>query len=225
MAASSWTLASALRSDRLVYRHINHTPEDKEFLFETLLADPTIQAMAGRDIVHPASRKEVDDLMGELEKACLFAAFICLPPAAAASPGDVTVGQVAGAGKAADAPTPIGFICMSGDLRPLRMHTRDCEVGISLVGPQQNKGYGAEAINWALDWAFRSADMRRVTIVCFGFNERAVYLYKKLGFVEEGRKRARVYHNLRWYDEINLGMLRSEWVALRGLEGEDIAAN
>lgn len=243
--SSSWTLASALRSDRLVYRHINNTPEDKDFLFETLMADSTIQAMAGRDMIHPASRKSVDELMNDLEKWCLFSAFICLPPPAVA-PEDVTAGQIAGTvtaaganngegngigdgdgdgsskgAKADAAPTPIGFISMSTDMRPLRMHIRDCEVGISLVGPQQNKGYGSEAINWALDWAFRSANMRRVSIVCFGYNERAEYLYKKLGFVEEGRKRARVYHNLKWYDEINLGMLRKEWKELRGVaEGE-----
>jgi RimJ/RimL family protein N-acetyltransferase len=69
-----------------------------------------------------------------------------------------------------------------------------------------------------LDWAFRHGGLHRVGIQTFGFNERAQHLYKKLGFVEEGRSREAVWHDRKWHDMVDLGMLESEWMALRGLE-------
>jgi len=44
-----------------------------------------------------------------------------------------------------------------------------------------------------------------------------VHLYKRMGFVEEGRIRESVWLDRKWYDEVHLGILESEWEALRGL--------
>ena len=83
---------------------------------------------------------------------------------------------------------------------------------------QREQGYGAEAISWAVDWAFKFANVHKVEISTSSYNERASHLYQKLGFSLEGRKREVIYVNRKYYDEIEFGMLESEWKRLRGLE-------
>jgi len=85
-----------------------------------------------------------------------------------------------------------------------------------LIGREQ--GYGAEAISWAVDWAFKFANVHKVEIQASSYNERARHLYQKLGFSLEGKKREVIYIDRKYYDVIEFGMLESEWKRLRGLE-------
>jgi len=85
-----------------------------------------------------------------------------------------------------------------------------------LIGYEQ--GYGAEAISWAVDWAFKFANVHKVEIQASSYNERARHLYQKLGFNLEGNKREVVYFDRKYYDVIEFGMLESEWKILRGLD-------
>jgi RimJ/RimL family protein N-acetyltransferase len=57
-----------------------------------------------------------------------------------------------------------------------------------------------------------------VEISASSFNERAIYLYQKLGFNLEGRKREVIYVNRKYHDLVQFGMLESEWKESRGLE-------
>ncbi len=81
---------------------------------------------------------------------------------------------------------------------------------------QTPKGYGSEAINWAVDWAFNYANVHKVEIGTASYNERAAHLYERLGFKFEGRKREVIFMNRRWYDLVEFGMLEHEWAELRG---------
>jgi len=85
-----------------------------------------------------------------------------------------------------------------------------------LISPEQ--GYGAEAISWAVDWAFKFANVHKVEIQTSSYNERASHLYQKLGFRLEGKKRETIYINRKYYDLIEFGILESEWKSLRGLD-------
>jgi RimJ/RimL family protein N-acetyltransferase len=69
-----------------------------------------------------------------------------------------------------------------------------------------------------VDWAFKFANVHKVEISTASYNERAAHLYEKIGFTLEGRKREVAYVNCKYYDLIQFGMLKSEWVKLRGLE-------
>ena len=89
-----------------------------------------------------------------------------------------------------------------------------------MAAPYQNKGYGAEAINWALDWAFRFGGFHRVEISTVSYNERAMHRYTRLGFVEEGRRREAYWYDRKWYDVVSYSMLEGEWTALRELAWE-----
>lgn len=86
--------------------------------------------------------------------------------------------------------------------------------GIGIGDPAYvGKGYGREAIELLLDWAFRIQNWRRVWLDVSANNERAIRAYRALGFVEEGRQRQQVYTNGGYVDLIVMGLLRHEWEA------------
>jgi len=84
-------------------------------------------------------------------------------------------------------------------------------MSIQICREEQRKGYGSEAIKWALEWGFLAGGLHRVSIGCFSFNEGARRLYERLGFVVEGRTREVVWKNGGWHDSIEMGMLEGEW--------------
>ena len=98
---------------------------------------------------------------------------------------------------------------------PAAYQHRNVTLGIMIASGYRGQGYGTEAINWTLDWAFTYGAQHRVSLSCFGFNERALRLYDRLGFVREGLQRERCRFGREWYDEIFFGMLESDWESVR----------
>jgi ribosomal protein S18 acetylase RimI-like enzyme len=58
-----------------------------------------------------------------------------------------------------------------------------------------------------------SVCLRRLGV--FAFNERAVRLYERIGFVREGVNREAYYYDYKWHDRILLAILQEEWIALK----------
>ncbi|KAL1592160.1 hypothetical protein SLS59_009816 [Nothophoma quercina] len=110
--------------------------------------------------------------------------------------------------------TAIGEIHLSR-LPPNTTHHRWTEIGIDILPNFQGRGYGREAIEWALDYAFRRAGLHRVRIRAFGWNTGALRLYEKIGFKLEGRERESLWHEGRWWDGVEFGMLEGEWWAMQ----------
>lgn len=77
------------------------------------------------------------------------------------------------------------------------------------------RGYGTEATRLMLDHAFSTMGLHRVSLAVFSFNERAIRSYEKVGFVVEGRAREAIFRDGRFWDEISMSMLASEWRALQ----------
>jgi len=98
---------------------------------------------------------------------------------------------------------------------PSFQHHRTATLAIRVISACRGQGYGTEAINWALDWALIYGAQHRVSLYCFSFDERASRLYGKLGFVKEDIRRECVNFARKWYDELNYGMLDSEWEKLK----------
>jgi len=74
-------------------------------------------------------------------------------------------------------------------------------------------GYGTEATKLMLDHAFHTLGLHRIALTVFAFNERAVRSYKSVGFVVEGRAREAIWREGRWWDEIAMSVLNSDWAA------------
>ena len=62
-----------------------------------------------------------------------------------------------------------------------------------------------------LGWGFRHANLHRIELGAFGWNTGAIRLYERLGFVPESRKREHLWHDGKYHDLVELGMLESEW--------------
>lgn len=73
------------------------------------------------------------------------------------------------------------------------------------------KGYGKKVVQFMLRYAFHVLKLNRVELDVFSFNKRAIHMYKKAGFKIEGKKKQKVFWNGKFYDEIEMGLLKSEW--------------
>ncbi|THU84926.1 acyl-CoA N-acyltransferase [Dendrothele bispora CBS 962.96] len=99
------------------------------------------------------------------------------------------------------------------DLGTMNPKNRDVYFGIMLVPEHWNKGYGTEVTKWMVDHAFHWLAMHRVSLEVYETNETAIDLYKRVGFVEEGRRRKSNWIDGRWTDVISMGILEDEWRA------------
>src|SRR6056297_1966395 len=77
-----------------------------------------------------------------------------------------------------------------------------------------SKGIGTEAMQLMMDFGFNNLRLNRIELSCWDYNERAINLYKKLGFTEEGRKRKNRFFDGEYHDEVFFGILREEWQEL-----------
>lgn len=107
----------------------------------------------------------------------------------------------------------VGYINLAApDLR-----SRNVTMGLVIMKPEnRSSGYGGEAIRLITDFAFLELNMHRVYLGAFAFNKGAAGLYEHLGFRPEGRNRAFVYRNGRYYDGLAFGITRESWLAHRG---------
>lgn len=77
------------------------------------------------------------------------------------------------------------------------------------------KGYGEEGMKLLLDYAFYEMNLHRVSLKVFSFNERAIQLYYKLGFKQEGSSRESLFRDGKWHDMVHMGLLQQEYFERR----------
>lgn len=61
-------------------------------------------------------------------------------------------------------------------------------LGMMVAPSRRGMGIGSAMVEYAIAWA-RRHDYEKIHLQVFSSNERALALYRKLGFVEEGRRR------------------------------------
>lgn len=98
---------------------------------------------------------------------------------------------------------------------------QNCWLSIG-IGERANwgQGYGREAVELTLRYAFNELNMHRVQLTVFSYNERAIALYEGLGFTREGIYREHLHRDGRHYDMYLYGLLRSEWEKHLGIGGK-----
>ena len=74
-----------------------------------------------------------------------------------------------------------------------------------------DQGYGSEAINLLLSWAFDTLGFHRIAIGVVGFNRRALHFYKKNGFKKEGVWREGYHYDGRYHDFVMMSILEEEF--------------
>ena len=79
----------------------------------------------------------------------------------------------------------------------------------------RRKGYGSQALSMLLYYCFRELNLYRVTAVVPAYNEGAIRLFQKFGFMEEIRRRKAMHRDGEFWDLVSFGLLNSEWQAQR----------
>jgi len=156
-------------------------------------------AQSNTALLRPATKAWSKTFRTIISEKCLLGVIISLKPSSSSGSDEPAV--------------PIGYLLLSSNSDVEERQHRNAELGLEIRTQYQGKGYGTEAIRWALNWAFQTAGLHRVAVTCFAWNEGAEKLYKKLGFVREGRKREAFWFDGEWRDLLEFGMLEGEWRA------------
>ncbi|MBQ4815581.1 GNAT family N-acetyltransferase [Bacillus pumilus] len=81
----------------------------------------------------------------------------------------------------------IGFIAFeNGSNRKRTAHAGSC--GLMVHKNFRGLGVGEMLLTALLDWAEKNPSIEKVSLAVFSTNQKAISLYKKMGFREEGRK-------------------------------------
>jgi RimJ/RimL family protein N-acetyltransferase len=84
-----------------------------------------------------------------------------------------------------------------------------------IVVHQRDAGHGQSVLALLLHRLFVEMKAHRVWLDVIDTNERAMHVYRKLGFIQEGRFRSAVLRKGEWRDLVIFGLLADEYAAQR----------
>lgn len=106
---------------------------------------------------------------------------------------------------------------MVGEINVQLTDPRNGTFSIGIGLPERTtwgKGYAKEAMLLIMRFMFHERRYQKCNIGVYAFNQRAIGLYRRLGFIEEGRIRRAVFTNSSFHDELLLGLTVEEFDAL-----------
>jgi RimJ/RimL family protein N-acetyltransferase len=197
-------------SERLIYRAFEPSTDDK--FLHSLYTDPDVFINAINLLPRPWGTEEMAEARKSMMSGALMWVTILKIPESKPVPIE-NGSKAAGDNKAVEkpAPVPVGLFSLRDPPMPNLTHHRSTVMGITIAKEHHGHGYGPEAIRWGVDWAFRMAGMHRVGLQVYEYNAKAYKLYKRLGFIEEGREREGCWYDGKWWDVISMGVLAHEW--------------
>jgi diamine N-acetyltransferase len=84
-------------------------------------------------------------------------------------------------------------------------------IGILLAPEHRGCGYGQQAMELMIDIGFKQLRLNKIYLTTREFNERAVKLYIKLGFVVEGKLRKHAFIDGKYHDTFFMSLLSEEY--------------
>jgi RimJ/RimL family protein N-acetyltransferase len=90
----------------------------------------------------------------------------------------------------------------------MEIYQHRAEFGITVHDDYQNQGLGTILTQYMIDIA-RSLGLKKVDLMVVAHNERAINVYKKLGYKKEGHLRMNHYNNILgdYCDEYKMGLI------------------
>ncbi|KZX12885.1 GNAT family N-acetyltransferase [Methanobrevibacter curvatus] len=83
--------------------------------------------------------------------------------------------------------------------------------GLLLDKSYQDQGYGKESSNLLLEYAFNILNLNNVMLYAIDFNQKAIEMYKNIGFKIIGKRREAYPINNEVYDEVYMDILKTEF--------------
>ncbi|WP_406389745.1 GNAT family N-acetyltransferase [Streptomyces sp. NBC_00887] len=88
------------------------------------------------------------------------------------------------------------------------------KTGIEISRDHRGKGYAAEATELVLTYMFAEQRHHKCEVEVYAFNDASLGLYRRLGFVEEGRLRQHEFFAGSYHDVVLFGITAAEhWAA------------
>ena len=82
-----------------------------------------------------------------------------------------------------------------------------------MIAPEhQGKGYAADATRLTVEYGFNKVNLRKLYLYVDEINEKAVHIYKKIGFQIDGRLREHYFVNGEYHDAFVMSLLRKDYV-------------
>jgi UDP-4-amino-4,6-dideoxy-N-acetyl-beta-L-altrosamine N-acetyltransferase len=102
---------------------------------------------------------------------------------------------------------PIGFL----NLSKINHANRNCYLGIVIgESESQNKGFGKEALSLAIKYAFDTLNLKKISLEVIEYNEKALKIYSRFGFVEEGRLKQHYFAGNNYLDVLILSVFKEK---------------
>ncbi|WP_010238463.1 GNAT family N-acetyltransferase [Clostridium arbusti] len=98
----------------------------------------------------------------------------------------------------------VGNLNFSGGPRQRNAHVG--EFGVSVLKEHCGKGIGEKLIKYLINWSKKSEIIRKINLRVRNDNTVGIYLYKKLGFLEEGVLKRDFLINGEFYDSLLMGL-------------------
>ncbi|MFF8917267.1 GNAT family N-acetyltransferase [Streptomyces sp. NPDC015032] len=89
------------------------------------------------------------------------------------------------------------------------------KTGIEITRDHRRRGYAAEATELVLTYMFAEQRYNKCEVEVYAFNDASLALYRKLGFVEEGRLRQHEFFAGSYHNVVLLGITAAEYWAAR----------
>ena len=97
-------------------------------------------------------------------------------------------------------------------LHEIDHRNRTAVFGITIGEPDaRGKGYGTEATQLMLGYAFTALGLHNVMLRVFAYNPAGIRAYTKAGFKEFGRRRESQFMGGKFWDVVYMECLASEW--------------
>jgi RimJ/RimL family protein N-acetyltransferase len=102
---------------------------------------------------------------------------------------------------------PIGF----ANFRDIKPKGKSCEIGIGIGEPGLwGKHLGREALGLEVDYLQRELGLHRIGLSVVAHNDRAIWMYKSLGFVVEGIERDGIGREEGFLDDVKMGLVKGK---------------
>jgi RimJ/RimL family protein N-acetyltransferase len=106
----------------------------------------------------------------------------------------------------------VGHLNVSREESPATRHV--ASLGMSVVPDRRGHGIGTALLEACVEWAHEFG-VEKLALSVYPDNERALGLYRKVGFVEEGRLTGHSKKSIGYRDEVVMGL----WLIQRPWEG------
>ncbi|SRR5712692_5098789 len=97
-------------------------------------------------------------------------------------------------------------------LENLDPRSRSAVLGIWIAQSRWHQGLGTDAVRTLCRFGFREMNLHRISLSAYETNSRGIRAYEKVGFKEEGRRRAAQFIGGRYVDVIEMALLEDELI-------------